>query len=227
MGARHADRLWMIGGAFIIVALTVISWFFVINPKYAEADEVARQAADTEVQISVLNKRLAELEKQKSKLPTYTAQLKASQAALPSDSGVPDFLRSLQSAGDDLDVTVGGVSVSAASAVNGFSNVYALPITLTLEGSPENLGKFLTQLQQTQPRAVLINSATLTAQDGEDAADDSADSSTGATTGSTAGASTGSAATPKAGATISLSLRAFVAVPAGQGAPQITTTPTK
>ena len=200
MGARHADRLWMIGGVAVIIALALISWFFVINPKYAEADEVRQQTADTQVQIGVLNKRIADLEKQKSKLPTYTAQLKASQAALPSDSGVPDFLRQLQSAGDDLDVTVGGVAVNAPAAVDGFTSVYSLPITLTLDGSADNLGKFLDHLQQNQPRAVLINSATVTSQ------------------------VSGTAADASGGVTISLSLRAFVAVPAGQGAPVITTT---
>jgi Tfp pilus assembly protein PilO len=199
MGARHADRLWMIGGGAIIVALTLISWFFLISPKYAEAADLQRTTEDTQVQIAVLNKRIADLETQKSKLPQYRAALKASQNALPSDSGVPDLLRQLQKSGDSLNVTVGGVNVNAPAAVDGMPDVYSMQIALTLDGTAANLGTFLTQLQQTQPRAVLINSATVTA--------------------------TGDSGTAKT--TISLSLQAFVAVPAGQGAPSITTTPAK
>jgi Tfp pilus assembly protein PilO len=199
MGARHADRLWMIGGAAVIVALTLMSWFFLISPKYAEAADVHQQTEDTQVQIAVLNKRIADLDKEKSKLPQYRAALRVSQQALPADSGVPDFLRQLQSSGDALSVTVGGVNVNTATKVEGATNVYSLPIALTLDGSAANLGKFLNQLQQKQPRAVLINSAAMTTEDAAAAA-----KGTGAVT-------------------VSLSLTAFVAVPAGQGAPSITT----
>ena len=199
MGARHADRLWIAGGAAVIVALGLMSWFFLISPKYAEAAELHQTTEDTQVQIAVLNKRIADLENEKSKLPQYRAALKASQNALPSGSGVPDLLRQLQKSGDSLNVNVGGVNVNAPAAVEGMSDIYSLQIALTLDGTATNLGKFLTQLQQTQPRAVLIDSATVTG--------------------------TGDGVTAKT--TISLSLHAFVAVPAGQGAPSITTTPAK
>jgi Tfp pilus assembly protein PilO len=206
MGARHADRLWMIAGAAVVIALVVISWFFVISPKYDETSDVRAQVETTETQILVLRKRIAALEKQKAKLPQYKAALKTNQYALPSDTGLPDFLRQLQTSGDELDVTVDGVSVSGAALAPGFTSVWALPITLTLQGTPGNLDKFLKQLQQTQPRAVLINSATVTSQVSGDAAD-------GATAGEV---------------TISLALQAFVSMPAGAGAPSITTsTPSK
>ncbi|MFG1608722.1 type 4a pilus biogenesis protein PilO [Actinoplanes sp. NPDC049265] len=199
MGARHADRLWMIGGAAVIIALGLMSWFFLINPKYAEAADLRNTTEDTQVQIAVLNKRIADLETEKAKLPQYRAALKTSQNALPSGSGVPDFLRQLQKSGDALHVTVGGVNVNTPTPVDGMADVYTLPIALTLDGTAGDLGKFLTQLQQTQPRAVLIDAVTLAATGNGDAAATS----------------------------ISLSLKAFVAVPAGQGVPSITTTPAK
>jgi type IV pilus assembly protein PilO len=202
MGTRHADRLWIFGGVAVVLVLAVISWLFVISPKYAEADTVRTEAADTELKISQLRKRIAELEKDRARLPEFKRTLERNRHALPADSGVPDFLRQLQSSGDALDVSVGGVNVSAPQLVNGFTTVYALPMTLTAEGSAENLGSFLRQLQETQPRAVLIDSANMTSQTAADAAD---------------GSGTGEM-------TVSLSLKAFVAVPAGAGAPTITTT---
>jgi len=193
MGARYADRLWMFAGAAVIVVLTVIGYFFVIGPKYAEADDVRAQAETTETQMVVLRKRIAELEKQKTNLAKYRAALKTNQEALPSDPGLPDFLRQLQSSGDDVGVDVSGVTVNGAEQVDGSSTVWALPITLTATGDADELGEFLDELQSTQPRAVLVESANLT----------------------TSG---------DAGTSISLSVKAFVAPPAGAGAPAITTT---
>jgi len=208
MSARYADRLWMFAGAAIIVVLTVICYFLVISPKYAEADEVRGQTETTHTQIAVLRKRIAELEKQKSKLPQFKAALKRNQRALPSDSGLPDFLRQLQSSGDDVDVEVSGIAVSAPELADGFTTVWALPITLTATGDAENLGRFLDQLQATQPRAVLVQSANMTTQGGGTTADGATDTDASETA-------------------ISLSLQAFVAPPAGSGAPTITTTKTK
>ena len=202
MGTRHADRLWIFGGVAVVLVLAVISWLFVISPKYAEADTVRTEAADTELKISQLRKRITELEKDRARLPEFKRTLERNRNALPADSGVPDFLRQLQSSGDALNVSVGGINVSAPQLVNGFTTVYALPMTLTAEGSADNLGSFLRQLQDTQPRAVLIDSANMTSQSGAEGADES-----------------------NAGdMTVNLSLKAFVAVPAGAGAPTITTT---
>jgi len=202
MGTRHADRLWIFGGVAVVLVLAVISWFFVISPKYAEADTVRTEAADTELKTSQLRKRIAELEKDQAKLPEFKRTLQRNRNALPADSGVPDFLRQLQASGDALSVKVGGVNVSAPQLVSGFTTVYALPMTLTAEGTPDNLGSFLRQLQESQPRAVLIDSANMTSQ-----------AEAGAADGTDAGDTT-----------VNLSLKAFVAVPAGAGAPTITTT---
>ena len=194
MAAKHADRLWMMAGAAVIVFLAVMSWFFVISPKYADADDVHSTTANTQIQIISLKKRIADLETQKSNLPQFKQALKRNQAALPSDSGVPDFLRQLQNSGDKVNVSVGGINVSAPSPVSGSATTYSLPITLTADGSATGLDAFLRQLQETQPRAVLIDSANVTAQ------------------GESAGV-----------LTLSVSLKAFVAVPVGAGAPSITT----
>jgi type IV pilus assembly protein PilO len=198
MGARHADRLWIFGGVAVVLVLAIISWFFVISPKYAEADTVRTAAADTQLKTVSLRKRIAELEKDSAKLPQFRRTLERNRNALPADSGVPDFLRQLQRSGDALNVTVGGVNVSAPQLVSGFTTVYSLPMTLTAEGRADDLVSFLRQLQDTQPRAVLIDSANLTSQEGAEAGADAT--------------------------TVSLSLKAFVAVPAGAGAPTIATT---
>jgi Tfp pilus assembly protein PilO len=199
MNARHADRLWIIGGLAVVLLLAIGSWFLLISPKFAEADEVRGQTGDTQTQLVLLRKRIAELKNEQAQLPQLTAALADSRRALPADSGVPAFLRQLQASGDRANVKVTGVTVSDPAQQDKLPAVWALPITLTAQGSADNLGRFLTELQNGQSRAVLIETANLSPQ----------------TTTTSADASGGTV-------TVSLSLKAFVAPPAGVGAPAVT-----
>lgn len=53
--------------------------------------------------------------------------------------------------------TTGGATSTTAGTTSG-GRVYALPITMTVTGAPAQLTQFLKQLQDVQPRALLINS---------------------------------------------------------------------
>jgi Tfp pilus assembly protein PilO len=196
MGARHADRLWMIGGVVGAALLIAIGWFLAISPKMAETDELRGQKETTETQLIVLRNRLSELQEDDKKLPQYKATLERNQAALPTDSGVPDFLRQLQDSGDVVNAAVTGVTVGAPEQQGG-TELYALPITVTVEGLPTDLGRFLDQLQRVQPRAVLVESANMIA-----------------------GSEKGSAK----GQTMTLAIKAFVAPKADQATPAATPT---
>ena len=194
MGARHADRLWMIAGAAVIAVLGLVTWFLLVSPAYTEADGLRDQTDITRAQATELRKRTAALEKEKADLPKLQEALASYQGALPSDSGVPAFLRQLQASGSKVGVDVNGIIVSSPTPMEGMTGVWALPIQLTANGSAAELGKFLDQLQGAdQKRAVLIDSAAL------DAAEASGDLS------------------------LSLSLNAFVAPTVGAGAPVVTT----
>jgi Tfp pilus assembly protein PilO len=189
-----AERLWLIGGVVAVVALFAVGWFFAISPQYDQAASLNDQAATTDSQVTQLQHRIAELRKQNENLPTYLATLAKQQAALPSTSGLSDLLRELQGAGDVTGAAVSGVSVGGVVDVSaGGSKLYALPLTMTVTGSVSQLREFLNQLQQVQPRAVLITSASL---------------STSVSVGSSA--APGSKATTST-SSLSLSMKAFVA----------------
>jgi Tfp pilus assembly protein PilO len=190
MGTRHADRIWMVAGATVIVLLVVASWFLLISPKYVRKHEVEGQ-------------RINDLKQQQAVITTLQGALKKKQTALPSDSGQPAFLNQLQRSGTDTDVSVTGISVGGATQQANLNAVWALPITLTADGTMANLERFLTTLQTGQARAVLIESANVTPK--SDAAGKASSSGTTADTMS-----------------ISLLLKAFVAPPAGTGAPATT-----
>jgi Tfp pilus assembly protein PilO len=165
MRTRHADRLWIIGGAAGALLLFALSWFLAISPTNADADNLREQTAINETHLTSLRHRLADLKQQEQNLPTYRAALKTNQDALPKDSGVPDFLRKLQESGDAVRVTVSAVSVGTPVQNTTVPTVFDLPITVAAEGGPGDLGLFLDRLQRVQPRAVLIESANMTASD--------------------------------------------------------------
>ena len=194
MGARYADRLWMTAGAVVVVLLAVVTWFLLVDPKSVEVDELADQTASTTIQATSLRKQIAKLQNDDKNIVKLTAARDALQDALPSDSGVPAFLRQLQASGTEVGVDVSGITVGTpvrAAAANG---VWALQIQLTAEGSATRLGNFLNQLQGSdQKRAVLIEAANL--ETGEKADDLS----------------------------LSIAVKAFVAPPVGTGVPIITT----
>jgi len=197
MGARNTARIWLCTGAAVVALLAVTSWFLLIKPKYTEAAGVRAQANDTQTQLVSLRKRISDLDRQKAQLPKFRAALKANQRALPSDAGVSDFLRQLQAAGDNVDVAVTGVSVAAPLKSPAAADLWELPMTLTAEGRADDLSLFLIQMQSVQPRAVLVKSANLTQ-----------------------GASGSAGAAPPS---LSLTITAYVAPPAGSGAPVVTT----
>jgi Tfp pilus assembly protein PilO len=199
MGARNADRVWLYAGPAVIVLLAAATWFVLIGPKYTEASEVRAQVDDTQTQLISLRRKISDLDRQKAQLPRFKAALKVNQQALPSDSGVPDFLRQLQAAGDKVGVSVTGVTVAAPVKSTAATDVWELPMTLTADGDADKLSLFLIQLQNVQPRAVLVKSANLTQGDDSSAGSDSSQSS------------------------LSIAITAYVQPPAGSGAPIVTT----
>ncbi len=194
MGARHADRLWMTGGAVVVVLLAVVTWFLLVNPKSDEVDELADQTSVTTIQAAGLRKQIVKLQDDQKNIVKLTAERDALLDALPSDSGVPAFLRQLQASGTDVGVDVNGITVAAPAREEAASGVWALQIQLTAEGSADQLGDFLNQLQGSdQKRAVLIEAANLETGDKADEL------------------------------SLSLTVKAFVAPPVGAGAPKVTT----
>jgi Tfp pilus assembly protein PilO len=153
--------MWVFGGIALIAMLTVASWFLLIGPKYTEAAEVETQVDDTQTQLIALRRKIADLEKQQQQLPKFREALKRNQAALPSGSGVSDFLRQQQAAGDKVGVSVTAVAVAAPAKATAAADVWELPMTLVAEGSSDNLSRYLTQMQGVQLRAVLVESVNL------------------------------------------------------------------
>jgi Tfp pilus assembly protein PilO len=198
MGARQADRLWVAAGAAVIALLGVITWLLLVSPQLADADGLREQTATARTQADLLRARTAKLKADQARIGELKKERDARAAALPADSGVPAFLRQLQSSGTTVGVDVSGFTVGSPAQEGTVPGVWALPIQLTAEGTATQLGAFLDQLQGAdQKRAVLVEAAGLSS-DGGDA--------------------TGAAAAMR----LNLTVKAFVAPPVGAGAPIIT-----
>ncbi|NJC74195.1 type 4a pilus biogenesis protein PilO [Planosporangium thailandense] len=164
MAARHGDRLWIAGGVLAAAALFAAAWLFLIRPQYSEAGALREQTATASLRLSTLQKRLTQLRQQNGDLATYQAQLERDRRSLPTSADLSAFLADLQGAGAAAGVSVGGVSVGSPTQVTARgTRIQALPVTLSASGSAAGLNQFLDQLQQVQPRAVLITSAGLSA----------------------------------------------------------------
>jgi len=163
MPTRHTDKLWTAGGVLGAAILLSLGWFLFVGPQYAEAKGLNDRVVQAQVRLVSLQRKLADLKQQNQDLPQYKAQLDRARAALPATASTSDFLRELQVAGEAASVSVTGLTIGARSDVVGTRGaVYMLPIALTVEGKVAGLEGFLNELQQVQPRAVLIRSANLT-----------------------------------------------------------------
>jgi len=165
MTRGHAARLWAVGGAFGAAVLVALAWFFLISPQRAETAELHDETVATQAQIGTLQRRLTQLRKENSELAKFQAQLAADRQALPTDSGLSDFLRQIQVAGEATGVTVNSVNVGEPDLAESGGGLYMLAITMTVGGNGTTLSRFLDQLQRVQPRAVLISSVNLAAAD--------------------------------------------------------------
>jgi type IV pilus assembly protein PilO len=207
MPQGQRERLWLFGGGLAAFVMLLAGYLLFIGPQRSQTADVKDQISSAQLQQLSLQQRINELRAQSKNAAKYESALQQARLALPSTSGMPDFLRSLQSIGratltnvSSLTVgaptaptsapaasqpTPGAASTSAApsatpqsgtaqpapggAAPASTAQVYALPITAEVSGSTAALERFLTQLQTVQPRAVLISSVTLTSGTGTSA----------------------------------------------------------
>ncbi|HVQ89813.1 MAG TPA: type 4a pilus biogenesis protein PilO [Mycobacteriales bacterium] len=158
MRGVRSDRLWIVGGALVAAILLAAGWFLAIGPQRAQTDTLNGQAATADLRLTSLHQKLVELRDRNARLPEFKAELAKDQHALPTTSGLSDFLRELQAGGDVAGVVVSGVVVGSPQEVTAAAaKMYALPVTLTVAGTTTGLASFLNQLQRVRPRAVLVN----------------------------------------------------------------------
>jgi hypothetical protein len=94
-----AERMWLMAGGVAAFALILIGYFLVISPQRSQTSDVQSRIDAARTQNLQLQSKLSSLRAQNKNIAKYETDLRAAQLALPSTSGIPDFLRTLQSLG--------------------------------------------------------------------------------------------------------------------------------
>lgn len=162
---QHPMRLWAIVAAAGVAVVLALSWLLLVSPQKSDRSDLLGQAADVQLQASVSRGRVAALRKDNEKLPAYKSQLSALKNALPTGPATAQFVADMQKLSNQSRVSITSINVtppttSLAGSAQGSGGVTPLPITVAASGSTASLEHFLTLLQTTERRAVLIGQVT-------------------------------------------------------------------
>lgn len=117
MPRSQLEKLWLAGGGLVGFVLILIGYFFFISPQRDQTSSTDALAAAARSQNAQLQSKIDALQRQSADLPKYQAELAQAELALPSTSGLPDFLRTLQAIGNATLANVTTLSVLAPSDV--------------------------------------------------------------------------------------------------------------
>ena len=196
MPKTQMERLWTVMAVVVAFVLVLIGYVMLISPQRSQTSQVNAQVATAQQQNNTLAARISSLTAQNKNLASYQKSVAAAGAALPSTSGLPDFLRTLQAIGNATLTNVAALTVGTptgfvktgatpsatptatstatpttqTTAKPSAPSIYVLPVTAQVTGTPAQLSEFLRQLQSVQPRAVLITQIGETSGNGSGAA---------------------------------------------------------
>lgn len=136
MPKTQLEKLWLGTGLLAAFVMVLIGYFFFISPQTSKTDDVNGQVSSAKLQNSVLQSRITTLAQQSKNLSTYQAQVKQARLALPSTSGLPDFLRTLQSIGNSTLADVSSLTVGTPTDVTTLASGTPAPAAATPTAAP-------------------------------------------------------------------------------------------
>jgi Tfp pilus assembly protein PilO len=116
---------WLLAGLAALLVLALF-WLMLMSPQRDELAELQAETEDIEARQVQTASRIASLEAVRDEAPRQEALLAAAHAILPRDPALPSFLRQLQQAADDSEITL--VAVAPAR-----------PVEATVEGADQSL----------------------------------------------------------------------------------------
>ena len=167
------DKLWLAAGVIAVGLIMLVGYTMVISPQNGRTSAAQSSLNEAKAREQVLRGRLTQLANESANLPKYQAELAAARAALPSDEGMADFLREMQVVSGSTQTTVQSIQVGAVSGVGVVPNstlpagkqpaptTYKVQVTVSVTGTVPALLSFLYQVQEVQPRAVLVTSVVI------------------------------------------------------------------
>jgi Tfp pilus assembly protein PilO len=179
---------WAAGTVVVLLLIVAAGWFLAIAPQKHKATNLGGQATAQEQANSGLRNQVAELTAKVSAVPSEEADVAAITQKIPSDPGLPDYVRELTNAAGQTGVelvsiapstpavvTVAAAAVPAATAATPSASsaavaaapavpavtLQAIPVALTVQGGYFQIQQFTAALQRL-PRSTIIGSVSIT-----------------------------------------------------------------
>lgn len=172
-----ATRVWTVGAVLVIVGILALGWLLGVSPLLAQTAAADAERAGVETQNLAQQSQLAVMKADFENLDAVQQELLALQASIPAEERTEVFASAVETfaaatgvvlrsyvasempflgASVDGAVTstagVGGVALATSAGT-----VYAIPVTIGVEGSPEAAMDFVRTLQAGH-RLFLVNS---------------------------------------------------------------------
>ena len=110
----------MMGMGLVGFVLVLIGYFFFISPQRDKTDQVNEQVATAQIANLGLQSRITPAQRAECQnSPSYQEQLHVAQLALPATSGMPAFLRTLQSLSGTTSTTLTTLTVGSPTSLDG------------------------------------------------------------------------------------------------------------
>jgi hypothetical protein len=160
-----STRLWLIGGALLALVIAAVGWTVFIGPQLSATRHLRDGTVETQRANDLLQVKARSLEEKSTRMAQLTSSLRAAEAALPSDSGLPDFTRQINAQAKAAGVVVTSVLAGAPAPVMGATpaataggGLFSMPVTLESRGQLGAQIAFLSAVRTAGARRVLITS---------------------------------------------------------------------
>lgn len=187
MKGSNAYRVWLAGGVVGAVLIAILAWFVAINPQLSDTSSLQDQTDQASTQNEVLTSQVETLKRLDANRQSLIDELKSAQGALPSASGLDDFMVEVQRLAAANVVSVQSIIASNPAAVSGAATaatagepsagsaaagttpaksaqrgVFSITVAINAIGDEKHLNAFIGQLQQ-GPRRLLITALQVSA----------------------------------------------------------------
>jgi Tfp pilus assembly protein PilO len=137
MPRTQIEKLWLGAGAVVGAVLVVVGYFLLISPQQSETSSVRAQVVSAQDRNNAAKAKIAILQTQNAQLNSYLADVQQAKLALPDTSGLPDFLRTLQSIGAATQTSITSLTVGQPQDLSTAQGFPGIASTAT-RGKPAN-----------------------------------------------------------------------------------------
>ena len=153
------DRNILILGLLVILLLVIGYYFLLLGPLLNDLDERAQERSDKEAQLANLQQDVAQLEQVRRNAPELERQLLEYSKRIPEEPEIPTLVVQIEEIARASGVTQLSIVPGTPSSPPGGGNYSVLPITMTFEGTYEELQDFARRTDNLA-RPVAINYVT-------------------------------------------------------------------